>query len=102
MRLQLEKEGKATRPWDQSAKEQLDRCHDDVETEAASDDGAQIQTAYDEDVEEAPADANLMWAGCISNALLEKSKLGQRTGKAVRYRKRTVSYLLLMSIYFTN
>ena len=49
-----------------------------------------------------PDNEGLVWVGTISTAFLERWKRDARTGKAKRYGKRVVSYLLLMRIPLTN
>ena len=44
----------------------------------------------------------LVWVGRISTAFLERWKRDKKTGKAKKYGKRVVSYLLLMGISVTN
>ena len=51
---------------------------------------------------EEPDSEKLVWVGNISTAFLERWKRDARTGKAKRYGKRVVSYLLLMRISLTN
>ena len=57
----------------------------------------------EESDDEEPDNEELVWAGNISTAFLERWKRDARTGQAKKYGKRVVSYmLLLMRISLTN
>ena len=49
-----------------------------------------------------PDNKTLVWVGSIPTAFLERWKRDARTGKAKKYGRRVVSYLLLMRISLTN
>jgi hypothetical protein len=56
----------------------------------------------EESDDEEPDNKELKWAGNISTAFLERWKRDARTGKAKRYGKRVVGYIILVRISLTN
>ena len=56
----------------------------------------------EESDDEEPDNGELKWAGNISTVFLERWKRDARTGKAKKYGKRVVSYILLVRISLTN
>jgi hypothetical protein len=85
---------------------------DEVEDEEVEDEGVEDEEVEDEEVDDMELDneepseeldnKRLVLVGPISAAFLERWKRDKKTGKAKKYGKRIVSYLLLTKISHTN
>jgi hypothetical protein len=72
---------------------------EEAEDEEAEDEEAEDEEAEDEEAEDEEAeDEKLVWVGRISTAFLEWWVRDAKTGKAKKYGKRRVSYILLVKI----